>query len=79
MFAKLGMNISWSGSGVDEVGKDQNGNVVIQIDPAYFRPAEVPFLLGDSTKARTKLGWEPVYTLDMLIDEMVESEMEGLG
>ena len=40
------MNISWSGSGVDEVGKDQNGNVVIRIDPAYFRPTEVPFLLG---------------------------------
>ena len=79
VFAKLGMNISWSGSGVEEVGKDQNGNVVIRIDPAYFRPTEVPFLLGDSTKARTKLGWEPVYTLDMLIDEMVESEMEGLG
>ena len=73
------MNISWSGSGVDEVGNDQNRNVVIRIDPAYFRPAEVPFLLRDSTKARTKLGWEPVYTLDMLIDEMVESEMEGLG
>ena len=46
VFAKLGMNISWSGSGVDEVGKDQNGNVVIRIDPAYFRPTEVPFLLG---------------------------------
>ena len=79
VFAKLGMNISWSGSGVDEVGKEQNGNVVIRIDPAYFRPTEVPFLLGDSTKARTKLGWEPVYTLDMLIDEMVESEMKELG
>jgi GDPmannose 4,6-dehydratase len=79
VFAKLGMNISWSGSGVDEVGKDQKGNVVIRIDSAYFRPTEVPFLLGDATKARTKLGWEPIYTLDMLIDEMVESEMQGLG
>jgi GDPmannose 4,6-dehydratase len=79
VFAKLGMDISWSGSGVDEVGKDQNGNVVIRIDPAYFRPTEVPFLLGDATKARTKLGWEPFYTVDMLIDEMVESEMKGLG
>jgi GDPmannose 4,6-dehydratase len=78
VFAKLGMDISWSGTGVDEVGKDQNGNVVIQIDPSYFRPTEVPFLLGDSTKARTKLGWEPVYTLDMLIHEMVESELDGL-
>lgn len=79
VFVKLGMNISWSGSGADEVGKDQNKNVVIRIDPAYFRPTEVPFLLGDSTKARTKLGWKPIYTLDMLIDEMVESELEQLG
>lgn len=79
VFARLGMNISWSGSGVDEVGKDQNGNVVIRIDPMYFRPTEVPFLLGDSTKARTKLGWEPVYTLDMLIDDMVESEIHSLS
>lgn len=78
VFAKLGMNISWSGSGVDEIGKDQNGNIVIRIDPAYFRPTEVPFLLGDSTKARSKLGWEPVYTLDMLIAEMVEAELSSL-
>ena len=52
---------------------------MIRIDPAYFRPTEVPCLLRNSTKARTKLSWEPVYTLDMLIDQMVESEMEGLG
>jgi GDPmannose 4,6-dehydratase len=64
---------------VDEVGKDQNGTFVIRIDSAYFRPTEVPFLLGDATRARTKLGWEPVYTVDMLIDEMVESEIKGLG
>ena len=79
VFAKLGIEISWSGSGVDEVGKDQNGNVVIRIDPAYFRPTEVPFLLGDSTKARTLLGWNPVYTLETLIDEMVESELNSLN
>ena len=51
---------------------------MIRIDPAYFRPTEVPFLLGDSTKARTKLGWAPVYTLDMLIDDMVTSELSIL-
>ncbi len=78
VFAKLGMKISWSGSGIDEIGKDQTGNTVIRIDPAYFRPTEVPFLLGDSTKARTRLGWMPVYTLEMLIDEMVENELAGL-
>ena len=74
----LVLKISWSGAGVDEVGKDQNGYLVIRIDPAYFRPTEVPFLLGDSTKARTKLGWEPVYMLDMSIDEMVEAELSSL-
>ena len=74
-FAKIGLNISWSGSGVNEVGKDQSGNILIRVDPAYFRPTEVPSLLGDSTKARTKLGWKPTYTLEMLISEMVESEL----
>jgi len=69
------MQNSWSGSGVDEVAKDQNGRVVIQIDSKYFRPTEVPFLLGDASKAREKLGWAPAYTVDMLIDEMVESEL----
>jgi GDPmannose 4,6-dehydratase len=78
VFAKLDFQISWSGSGVDEIAQDQHGNVVIRIDPVYFRPAEVPFLLGDSRKARTKLGWEPAYTLDVLIDEMVEAGLSSL-
>ena len=78
VFARLGMKISWSGSGVGEVGNDQRGNTLIRIDPEYFRPNEVPFLLGDATKAREKLGWTPTYSLDMLIDEMVKSEMEEL-
>jgi GDPmannose 4,6-dehydratase len=79
VFSKLGSEISWSGSGIDEVGKDQHGNVLIRIDPAYFRPTEVPFLLGDATKAMTELGWKPTYTVDMLIDEMVESELSNLA
>ena len=78
VFSKLGMNISWSGEGVDEIAKDQNGNVIIRIDPSYFRPTEVPFLLGDATKARTLLGWNPIYTIDSLIDEMVASELSEL-
>jgi GDPmannose 4,6-dehydratase len=79
VFSKLGSEISWSGSGVDEVGKDHHGNILIRIDPAYLRPTEVPFLLGDATKARTELGWKPTYTVDMLIDEMVESELSNLA
>ena len=74
-FLKLDMKISWSGSGVDEIGKDQSGNVIIRIDPTYFRPTEVPFLLGDASKARELLGWRPRYTVDTLIDEMIESEL----
>jgi GDPmannose 4,6-dehydratase len=79
VFAKLGMEITWSGEGVDEVGTDQNGAVLVRIDPAYFRPTEVPFLLGDSTKARTVLGWKPVHTVETLIDDMVESELNALA
>ena len=79
VFAKLGIEITWSGSGVNEIGRDQNGNAVIKIDPAYFRPTEVPFLLGDSTKARTLLGWKPEHTLETLIDEMVESELYSMN
>jgi len=74
VFARLDIQISWSGTGIDEVGKDQNGNEVIRIDPTYFRPTEVPFLLGDASKARKLLGWQPTYSLDALIEEMVTSE-----
>jgi GDPmannose 4,6-dehydratase len=79
VFAKLGMELSWSGRNADEIGRDQFGNVLVRIDSEYFRPTEVPYLLGDATKARTKLGWMPKYTVDMLISEMVEAEMNTLG
>ena len=78
VFMLLGIDISWSGKGVDEIGKDQNGNIIIQIDPHYFRPSEVPFLLGDSTKARTLLGWKPAYSVEQLIKEMVDHEVAEL-
>jgi GDPmannose 4,6-dehydratase len=78
IFARVGMLIQWSGSGLEEVGRDQNGKVVVRIDPKYFRPSEVPFLLGDATKARTKLGWNPSYTVDTLIDEMVTEELRAI-
>lgn len=75
VFAKLGLIITWQGSGLNEEGLDQHGNILIEIDPNYFRPTEVPFLLGDSTKARTKLGWKPTYTVETLINEMVDQEL----
>lgn len=73
--AKLGMKITWTGKGVEEVGKDQTGNVVVRVDPRYFRPAEVDSLLGDSSKAARKLGWRPKTTFDELVDEMVQEDL----
>jgi GDPmannose 4,6-dehydratase len=78
-FNLVGISITWSGKGIDEVGKDQSGIVRIQINPVYFRPTEVPFLLGDASKARSILGWQPKYKIDDLVREMVESEKNIIG
>lgn len=76
-FKELGIEIEWRGTGVDEKGINKaTGKVVVDVNPAYFRPAEVELLLGDSTKARTKLGWKPTYDLQMLCHEMVESDLD---
>ena len=76
-FKELGIEIEWQGTGVDEKGVNKaTGKVVVDVDPQFFRPAEVELLLGDSTKARTKLGWKPTYDLQMLCHEMVESDLD---
>lgn len=74
--SKMDMRIEWQGEGVDEKGYDQNGNCIIEIDPNYFRPTEVETLLGDPTKAREKLGWEPEITFEQLVEEMVEADLK---
>ena len=74
-FALKGFVIKWRGSGVDEIGYDEVTNhELICVSEKYFRPAEVDELLGDSTRARTELGWEPKHTFDELVKEMVESD-----
>jgi len=73
---ELGIKIHWKGSGLDEQGIDANGNCIISIDPRYFRPAEVETLLGDSSKARDKLGWEPKTTFQELVKEMVREDLK---
>lgn len=68
----FGMNIAWEGEGLNEIGIDTyTNNVVVKVDPKYFRPAEVETLLGDATKAKEKLGWEPKISFDQLIEDMV--------
>ena len=75
-FAEVGRTITWSGAGVDEVGRDAaTGDALVSIDPRYFRPTEVELLLGDATKARTLLGWQHVTPLEVLIAEMVASDL----
>jgi GDPmannose 4,6-dehydratase len=74
-FALRGFNIKWKGTGLNEIGYDENsGRELIFVSEKYFRPAEVEELLGDSTKARTILGWKPEYTFDDLVKEMVDND-----
>jgi GDPmannose 4,6-dehydratase len=75
-FERAGMPLNWSGEGEKEVGTDASGEVRVAIDPQYYRPTEVETLLGDPTKAKTKLGWVPKCTLEQLVYEMVDADME---
>ncbi|WP_087069437.1 GDP-mannose 4,6-dehydratase [Cyanobium sp. NIES-981] len=70
-----GAALEWQGHGVEEVGRRvDTGEVVVRIDPRYFRPAEVETLLGDPSRAREKLGWTPTTTLEELVQEMVQAD-----
>jgi GDPmannose 4,6-dehydratase len=85
-FREVGVELDFNGEGVDETAtviSNSNpeyifkiGQVVVRIDSAYFRPTEVELLIGDNTKAKTKLGWKPKYTLDMLVREMMQADLE---
>lgn len=83
-FAELGIDIEFSGSGIDEVGVVANvnefklpvGQVVVQVSPKYFRPSEVDLLLGDPSKAKKVLGWQPEYDLKSLVKEMISYDFD---
>lgn len=86
--AQLGITLNWQGSGVDETATVARvegdkapavkvGDVIVRIDPRYFRPAEVDTLLGDPTKAKEKLGWVPRITLQEMVQEMVEADLDS--
>lgn len=75
-FSCVGRNIEWSGSGPGERGIDaQSGQVLIEVDPRYFRPTEVDYLLGDATKARQTLGWQHRTSFSSLVSEMVAADL----
>jgi GDPmannose 4,6-dehydratase len=73
---ELGITIRWEGSGVDEKGYDASNRVIVAVDPRYFRPTEVETLLGDPSKAKSKLGWTPKITFDELVAEMVREDLK---
>jgi GDPmannose 4,6-dehydratase len=76
-FAEVSISLEWKGKGVDEKGINRaNGKTVVEIDPRYFRPTEVDLLIGDASKAKKKLGWEPKHTLEQLVKEMVASDVK---
>ena len=75
--ALLELDLTWSGSGVEEKAVDKNGKVVVAVDPRYFRPTEVETLLGDASKAKRELGWTPRISFDELVREMVEADLNA--
>ncbi|MFW6016299.1 MAG: GDP-mannose 4,6-dehydratase [bacterium] len=78
-FKHADIEIEWQGEGVDEKGIDRKtGKVLVEVDPKYFRPAEVDLLLGDPSKAKKDLGWEPKVTFEKLVKIMVEADLEAI-
>ena len=76
-FRRVGINLRWEGHGLDERGIDDNGRVLVEVDPAFFRPAEVEELLGNPEKARKVLGWNPRKTsFERLVEIMVDSDVD---
>jgi len=85
-FGYCGIELEFKGAGVNEIGTVKScsnplyqieiGKEVVAVDPRYFRPTEVDLLLGDPTKANTKLGWKPEYNLQMLVDDMMKSDLK---
>lgn len=79
-FHHAGIDLIWEGEDVNEVGKNkETGEVLVEVDPTYFRPTEVELLIGDPTKAKEKLGWEPTYDVDQLVKEMVEEDYKEIS
>ena len=78
--AVAGLAVEWEGEGEAEVGRDVgSGKVIVDIDPRFYRPAEVELLLGDPTKAKEVLGWEPQVKFSELVEMMMKADLELVG
>jgi GDPmannose 4,6-dehydratase len=76
-FAEIGVSLAWSGQGLDEIGRDtKTGKALVTIDPRYFRPTEVDSLLGDPSKARRQLGWQPEIPFRQMVTDMVKHDIK---
>lgn len=73
--SRLGIQVAWTGHGVNETGHDLSGRCIVRVDPRYFRPTEVETLLGDASKAREKLRWTPRTSFEELVSEMVDEDL----
>jgi len=75
-FAVVGRRVQWEGTGVNEVGKDQHGSIVVRVDPQYYRPTETDRLQGNASKIRERLGWRPKTSFEALVGEMVRVDLD---
>jgi GDPmannose 4,6-dehydratase len=76
-FKQIDIELEWGGNGINEVGKDsKTGKVLVEVDPRYFRPTDVEYLVGDASKAKEKLGWQPKVKFEELVKIMVDADME---
>jgi GDPmannose 4,6-dehydratase len=79
-FREVGRDLDWSGSGVDEIGRcRKSGQILVRIDPRYFRPTEVDLLIGNPAKAKARLGWQHTIDVEQLCREMVASDLKSLA
>jgi GDPmannose 4,6-dehydratase len=79
-FQQIGVRIVWKGAGVEEKGLDAaSGRILVEVDPGYFRPTEVDILVGDPSKARSRLGWRHRVSFEQLVAEMVAADLEAVA
>jgi len=77
-FRVVDIELEWIGNGIEEVGRSRNnGEILVKVDPRYYRPTEVDLLWGDTSKARNELGWEAKTTLNELVIKMVKYDLEN--